>query len=411
MKNYFLAFALAFLGVLSSQTVMAQSHLTVDYQTYPVPDRLTGINNEVKFMEVTFAAEGGDVVLDSFYVVVDSAAPLEYTNIKGTFKFAGQYVTTTPSPIIQYFAHLSFKKPHVLRDGQSLTVGITANMSTARPESNTNDVWRIVYAKSDADIGTIQGSQIEAMDKAFLNENNYTVRILANGQVVYNSKEDPYTGDEYIKVSPPDFGRVTNSKTSKINIPPRTSNSVSQKPETEKLAFLDVAVTHPHQAAIRYVKDQSIVKGYDDGKFKPDNTITRAEFIKIVIGASYSQDEISTCSTGVGFSDVSSDQWYVPYLCVAVERGIIKGYDDGTFRPGNPIAFTEAAKIIAIVQKGKLPTDEVWYRPYVRFLQDESAIPTEIAALASQLSRGQMAELIYRLNAKVKNKPSKSFDL
>ncbi|MBN2306964.1 S-layer homology domain-containing protein, partial [Candidatus Peregrinibacteria bacterium] len=71
-------------------------------------------------------------------------------------------------------------------------------------------------------------------------------------------------------------------------------------------AFIDIQ-QHKYETAINYLREQGIVQGYDDGSYKPDSTINRAEFMKIVMGEKYS-DELSTAFVDC-FNDVGKD-WY-----------------------------------------------------------------------------------------------------
>jgi hypothetical protein len=61
--------------------------------------------------------------------------------------------------------------------------------------------------------------------------------------------------------------------------------------------FPDVQDNYVYKDAIEYMKTNNIVSGFSDGEFKPDRTITRGEFTKILIGSRYSKDEIDNCMT------------------------------------------------------------------------------------------------------------------
>jgi hypothetical protein len=87
--------------------------------------------------------------------------------------------------------------------------------------------------------------------------------------------------------------------------------------------------------------DKGFVSGYPDGSFKPDQEITRAEFMAIVNSAfSFTMTEPTN------YLDVDNGAWYAHNLAVAKAGGYIKGYPDGTMRPNNPISREEAAAII-----------------------------------------------------------------
>ena len=97
-------------------------------------------------------------------------------------------------------------------------------------------------------------------------------------------------------------------------------------------------------SAVRY----GIIGGYDDGTFRADAQVNRAEALKIISLAA--QLKIASESGGtvspIYFSDVAGGDWFVEYVRQANDLGIVKGYEDGTFRPANPITRAEAAKII-----------------------------------------------------------------
>lgn len=175
-------------------------------------------------------------------------------------------------------------------------------------------------------------------------------------------------------------------------------------------AFSDVPEEHTNRAAINYVESYGIVSGYSDGTFRPANQINRAEFTKIVIGSQIADYDIRTCDTStLPFPDVPANSWFAPYVCVARNIGVIQGYDDGTFRPEQNISFVEAAKIIA--NTFEMPTEAggTWYEPFAKALSSRRAIPTSIQQLDSAITRGEMAEMIYRLQANVLNKTAKIY--
>lgn len=173
--------------------------------------------------------------------------------------------------------------------------------------------------------------------------------------------------------------------------------------------FSDVPTSHPTYDAINYVQTEGIVSGYPDGTYKPKNTVNRAELTKIIIGSLFDPEEIDTCDTeNVTFSDVSDDAWYLPYLCVAVENRIISGYQDNTFRGGNTVNLAEASKIITmgffedIDQSGA----GEWYTPYIEVLADVRALPTGLKTVNTGLSRGDLADIVFRIDAEVDTQPS-----
>ena len=109
---------------------------------------------------------------------------------------------------------------------------------------------------------------------------------------------------------------------------------------TASLAFHDVS-GHWASNVIDEWSKNGTVSGYEDGSFRPDNSITRAEFAAIV-------DKVCALSAnGQDFSDVKVGDWYYTAVKDLAGSGITAGYEDGTFRPANPITRQEAAVMLA----------------------------------------------------------------
>jgi len=169
-------------------------------------------------------------------------------------------------------------------------------------------------------------------------------------------------------------------------------------PTLGQAAFNDVSNNNSYHEAINYLQQQAVVGGYPDGSFKPDRKINRAEFTKIIVESQFSSAQITACTSNAGFTDVTTTDWFAPYVCVAKSQGIVGGYPDKTFRAGNTIVLSEAAKIVA--ESFNLTVDRdlrPWFAPYLQRLTDLNAIPPSLTEPANPVRRGEMAELIYRL--------------
>jgi hypothetical protein len=189
-------------------------------------------------------------------------------------------------------------------------------------------------------------------------------------------------------------------------------------------SFLDVPKNHPNSVAISYMKEKDIVSGYPDGTFRPDAFINRAEFVKLVIGSGWQKREIHECPKEAFLKelfDVDTSAWYAPYICQAMTRTAISGYPDHTFRPENTINFVEAAKIIESSvgnlwsvnhpeHDGKTVVDETWYRPFVKDLETDHAIPLSIKSFEQKLTRGELAEILWRIRENRKDSPSRTYN-
>lgn len=88
--------------------------------------------------------------------------------------------------------------------------------------------------------------------------------------------------------------------------------------------------------------DKGLAGGYEDGTFKPNNEITRAEFVALVNRAFDKQDADAVAD----YSDVAPSNWFYAEVAAASNAGYVGGYDDGTFKPQNAISRQEAASMV-----------------------------------------------------------------
>lgn len=149
--------------------------------------------------------------------------------------------------------------------------------------------------------------------------------------------------------------------------------------------------------AVEFLQEQTIVNGFEDGTFRPTNNITRAEFLKIALKSK--EDLSKKCEPVKTFSDVKTYEWYYDIVCHALNNKIVQGYEDGTFRPNDSINFRDAAKIIAEVHDVEVPENagEEWFSGYLAALERERVKPGSISDSGQLLSRGEMSEVIWGL--------------
>ena len=119
-------------------------------------------------------------------------------------------------------------------------------------------------------------------------------------------------------------------------------------PADAKQVFTDLSPEHWCYSKIMDFEKKGYVCGYSDDTFRADRTITRAEYVKIVNNFfGYKPSEKTTSA----FKDVNSGDWFMPYVNAAVDIGYIEGFEDGTFRPQDPIRRQEATVILARILK------------------------------------------------------------
>lgn len=166
--------------------------------------------------------------------------------------------------------------------------------------------------------------------------------------------------------------------------------------------FTDVATTHKNHTAITYLQQEEVIGGYPDGSFRPNSSINRAEMMKILVegqGMTPSEMTYKNC-----FPDVGTD-WYAKYVCYAKIQGWVGGYPDGTFKPAQSVSNVEAMKMILNARGIALANDFVplifdgvppseWYYPYV--VTAEKLKLTEGFTPGTNYQRGEVSEVIFR---------------
>lgn len=143
-----------------------------------------------------------------------------------------------------------------------------------------------------------------------------------------------------------DKGQLEVVKNSKFN--PETGNVSFTANHLGKYAAVHINVSFKDIVGVDWAKGsiealaaRGIINGVGDNIFAPNSKVTRAQFIKMVMGAFELVDETATSS----FSDVHVGEWYYTFVASAQKLGIIKGYEDGTFGVDKEISRQEMAAI------------------------------------------------------------------
>lgn len=125
---------------------------------------------------------------------------------------------------------------------------------------------------------------------------------------------------------------------------PDMTIGIGSKGEDTVPTFSDVEEGKWYYDVITYAAKNGIVNGYEDSTFRPENEITRAEFATILYnysGKSGGDKQVALSK----FSDLK-DIWYGEAIGWAVANNVVKGYEDGTFRPDNKISREEAVTML-----------------------------------------------------------------
>lgn len=175
-----------------------------------------------------------------------------------------------------------------------------------------------------------------------------------------------------------------------------SSSSVSSIASDSDESFTDIPRSHPYQSAIAWGKANSILKGYPDGSFGPEKTIARAELLKIIVEAMGVDTASYTDATG--FADVDESAWYAPYVRYAKAVGIIQGYEDNTFRPGNSVNAAEAMKMIyKTLQVDTDDTGGEWYERFFTHARNRSVLFSNDVEPGKNITRKDVMWIVWKL--------------
>ena len=125
-------------------------------------------------------------------------------------------------------------------------------------------------------------------------------------------------------------------------------------PTAVAAASLTDIASSPNREAINYLVEKRILTGYPDGTFRPKNVVNRAELLKVLVATVASDAELTDSATC--FPDVGNE-WFAKYICFAKEQGWVNGYADGSFRPNEQVNRAEALKMLINSQGYQLPAN------------------------------------------------------
>lgn len=131
-------------------------------------------------------------------------------------------------------------------------------------------------------------------------------------------------------------------------------DEVREEIETDVNSFPDVNADDWFNVTVSSLANMGAISGYEDGTFRPNEPISRAELAAMAVRF---YDTFEAEYEEGTFLDVDGDEWYADAIAAAEELGIIGGYPDGTVRPNNNITRAETCAIVNRVLERR-PHDE-----------------------------------------------------
>lgn len=110
--------------------------------------------------------------------------------------------------------------------------------------------------------------------------------------------------------------------------------------------FADVKSNEWYAKYISYLEKYGIIKGYSDNTFRPDEAVTRAEFVSMTVRFYDLFNDVKYPANTTKYSDINGKHWAVKDISFAKNIGWLNGYADGTFRPDNNITRAEVVTVV-----------------------------------------------------------------
>lgn len=192
--------------------------------------------------------------------------------------------------------------------------------------------------------------------------------------------------------------------------------SLPQPSAVAAAAFTDVPADSFASEYILNLSERGVLGGFPDGSFRPSNSLTRAEALKIVLRAAGTPIQSASATT---FTDVPQTHTLLNEIETARQQGITTGYADGTFRPDRPSSRGELVKLL-MTATGLVQQSPIMSPEYRDLPATSSLAPAIYSARAlgvasgfddgtfrpdAPLTRAQAAKMVYSAILIKENKP------
>lgn len=161
-------------------------------------------------------------------------------------------------------------------------------------------------------------------------------------------------------------------------------------------SYADVPDDAYYKDAVESLSIYGIVSGFD-GYFAPDAYVTRAEFSKIAVITGGFEKEVAGRSGNARFNDVPVSHWANGYINTAAENSIIVGYPNGYFMPENNVTYQEAVTVILrLMDYTSADLGDNWPYAYMQKARELGILDGILKDGAELITRGDLCLLIDR---------------
>ncbi len=302
---------------------------------------------------------------------------------------------TPPTPAVPIF---SFTQKSSYQLGEEVRVTIQVRDTQGVALSTLSEPALILLS---GDVGTLSLASINSSD---LRDGQLTLQIQApkvgQGQVTI-----VYQG---IQTKSAPFDVVSPVVVTPAPTPAPVPQEVKPVAVNRPTLFADVLGVSPFYDAIKYVKQKDIFDGYRDGNFKPDQVISRVEVLKVALKSS--NRPLLPTQGALSYQDIDPDAWYIPYIATAQLNGITQGYIGGYFKPNQNVTRAEFLKIFLLATPvsieptvNETPYSDIekddWYAVFAQYAKQKNLLPNTEGGFKpnEEITRAEVAEIIYRM--------------
>lgn len=281
-------------------------------------------NNVLKTTETTYDTSGRITKVQTTYANGDSETAVYTYNTDGSYTVVTTIVKNgTTTTTTRYFNRNGIEQNGPTTQSNANTNGNANNNGNTNTNANSNSNGN---TNTNANANTNGNSNVNSNANT-----NKTTTTTSTGTIITNTNTNGVT----IAVTNTNTNTTTTVNTNSAT----TTTTPCVAPASER--FNDT-VGHWSEAIVEQARQKCIISGKALGRFAPDEPVTRAELTKIAVEAF----KVASASGTTGFSDVSDSEWYATYVKAAKLAQIVNGYGDGSFKPNNSVNRAEALKII-----------------------------------------------------------------
>lgn len=162
-------------------------------------------------------------------------------------------------------------------------------------------------------------------------------------------------------------------------------------------AYTDVTAGTKVAEAVSILSNLDIFTGFEDGTFKPNDTVTRAQMAAIICRTLGYEDQAAASTGTTNFYDVPASHWASGYINIAESLQIVNGYGNGAFGPEDQVTYEQAIKMIVVALGYELDAQAKggWSTGYLAVAAREGITKNSNGTVGSPAARGTIAVLVY----------------